>query len=346
MARHPRSFTGSPRVPFREVLERIAPADRGDDDSLRDAARRFPVRWTRSYLDLVDPGDAADPIRRIAFPDPTELLPFVTDLDDPVGERATTPVPYVVRKHHDRAVLLVTSTCHVYCRFCFRRSFPNGAHRDPGPADLETAIRYVASDPDLREIILSGGDPLVLPNAELERIVGRLSDSPHLRTVRIHTRAPVHDPARVTPALARALASGLPAWIVTHFDHPREITRDTRRVVDTFLAAGLPMLNQSVLLSGVNDDAGVLEELFLGLWRERIKPYYLHHPDRVPGAGAFWVDPERGLELYEELRSRLGGGPALPEYVIDLPDGSGKVQVARAVAAGLPAAILDDPRSI
>jgi lysine 2,3-aminomutase len=345
MARHPRSFTGSPQVPFREVLERIAPAAR-DDAALREAARRFPVRWTRSYLDLVDPRDDDDPIRRIAFPDPTELFPSATDLDDPVGERATTPVPYVVRKHRDRAVLLVASSCHVYCRFCFRRSFPDGAHRDPRPAELESAIRYVTSDADLREVILSGGDPLVLPDAELERIVGRLAESPHLRSIRIHTRAPVHDPARVTPALARALASGPPAWVVTHFDHPREITRETGRVVETFLAAGLPLLNQSVLLAGVNDDVEVLEALFVGLWGERIKPYYLHHPDRVPGAGAFWVDPERGLALYEELRNRLRGGPALPEYVIDLPDGTGKIPVARALADRRLAGIGDDRTSV
>ena len=342
MARHPRSFTGSPAVPFREVLGKIAPARGAVDGALRDTARRFPVRWTRSYLDLVDPDDPADPIRRIAFPDRSELAPSPTDLVDPVGERAMAPVPYVVRKHRDRAVLLVTSTCHVYCRFCFRRSFPDGAHRDPDPAALEHALRYVTNDPDLREVIVSGGDPLVLPDAELRRIVDRLAESRTLRSVRIHTRAPVHDPARVTPALASALASGLPTWVVTHFDHPREITSDTRRVVDTLLAAGLPMLNQSVLLTGVNDDAGVLEALCLGLWRERIKPYYLHHPDRVPGAGAFWLDPRRGLELYEDLRGRLGGGPAVPEYVIDLPDGSGKIPVARAIAEGRVPGLVDD----
>ena len=343
MARRSRSLTGSPAVPFRDVLRAIGPPGVAAEAPLRAAAGRFPVRWTRADLDLVDPSDPSDPIRRIAFPDPVELVSAPTDLDDPVGERDRTPVPYVVRKHRDRAVLLVTSTCHVYCRFCFRRSFPDGSHRDPDPDALETALRYVTEDPDLREVIVSGGDPLVLPDGELERIVGRLAGSPHLRTVRVHTRAPVHDPDRVTPALARALASGLPTWIVTHFDHPREITSDTRRVVDTFLASGLPMLNQAVLLAGVNDDVDVLEALFLGLWRERIKPYYLHHPDRVPGAGSFWVHPRRGLELYEAVRARLGGGPVVPEYVVDLPDGSGKIPVARALADGRIPGLEDDP---
>ncbi len=343
MARHPRSLTGSPAVPFRDVLRAIGSGGAEDDGPFRSAAARFPVRWTRAYLDLVDPSDPSDPIRRIAFPDPAELAPAPTDLADPVGERGRSPVPYVVRKHRDRAVLLVTSTCHVYCRFCFRRSFPDGGHRDPDPEALERALRYVTEEPDLREVIVSGGDPLVLPDAELARIAGRLAGSPHLRSVRVHTRAPVHDPDRVTPALARALASGLPTWIVTHFDHPREITRDTRRVVDTFLAAGLPVLNQAVLLAGVNDDVDVLESLFLGLWRERIKPYYLHHPDRVPGAGSFWVDPRRGLALHEAVRTRLGGGPAVPEYVVDLPDGSGKVPVARALADGRIPGIESEP---
>jgi lysine 2,3-aminomutase len=176
-------------------------------------------------------------------------------------------------------------------------------------------------------VILSGGDPLVLTDAALGDIVKRLSSFPQLDRLRVHTRAPVHDPARVTPDLAAALGSALPKWIVLHFDHPREVTAETRRVVDTFLGAGMPVLNQSVLLAGVNDDPATLEALCRALVCERIKPYYLHHPDRVPGGAGFWVEIDRGLAIYRELRRRLGGGPALPAYVIDLPDGSGKVPV-------------------
>ncbi len=238
-----------------------------------------------------------------------------------------SPVPFVVRKHADRAILLVSSRCHVYCRFCFRRTFPDGAHRDPTPDQLDAAIEYLAGQDELREVILSGGDPLALSDEELRRIVERLSRAPQLERLRVHTRAPVHDPARVTPELAAALSCGLPSWIVLHFDHPREVTAETRRTVGVFLAAGLPVLNQTVLLAGVNDDAATLEALCRALVRERIKPYYLHHPDRVPGGGAFYVEIERGLAIYRELRRRLGGGLALPAYVIDLPDGSGKVAV-------------------
>jgi len=325
MTERRRGFTGSPAVPIGEVARRLGtPAL---DPSLRAAARRFPVRWTDYYLGLVDADDPADPIRRIAFPEPDELEADVSAIEDPVGEREKSPVPFVVRKHPDRAILLVSSRCHVYCRFCFRRTFPDGAHRDPTPAELDGAIDWLTRQAELREVILSGGDPLVLPDAVLRRIVARLSAAPWLERLRVHTRAPVHDPARVTPELAAALASGLPTWVVLHFDHPREVTPETRRAVELFLRAGLPVLNQTVLLAGVNDDAVTLEALCRALVAARIKPYYLHHPDRVPGGGSFYVTLERGLAIYRELRLRLGGGLALPAYVIDLPDGSGKVPV-------------------
>lgn len=333
MARPPRRFAGSRAVPLREVLTRLggSPATAVPDPELaarvREAAGRFPVRWTRHYLELVDPADPADPIRRIALPDAAELVPGRLDLEDPVGERRVNPLPFVVRKHRDRAVLLVSSRCHVYCRFCFRRAFPDGAHRDPSASELERALDYLVDDGELREVILSGGDPLALPDAELARIIERLSASRHLRSLRLHTRAPVHDPARVTPRLAGTLACGLPLWVVLHFNHAREIGPPTLAAADTLRGAGLPLLNQTVLLASVNDDAGRLEELCRGLLAARIKPYYLHHPDRVPGAAKFYVPLSRGLAIYRELRERLGGGPALPAYVIDLPDGSGKVPV-------------------
>jgi len=325
-----RTLTGSPAVPLKEVADKLdgsGDASAGLDPARREAARRFPVRWTRYYLDLAGSQEAEDPIRRIAFPDPAELEPHPAQLADPVGEQDRSPCPYVVRKHADRAILLVTSRCHVYCRFCFRRSFPDGEHREPSMEALEEALDYLAGEQDLREVILSGGDPLVLPDEELRRIIARLSAMPQLTHLRLHTRAPVHDPARVTAPLAEALASGLPMWVVLHFDHPREVTSETRRVVGLLLAAGMPVLNQTVLLAGVNDDAETLEQLFTALVRERVKPYYLHHPDRVPGGGSFYVEIERGLEIYRELRRRVSGGAALPSYVIDLPDGSGKIPV-------------------
>jgi lysine 2,3-aminomutase len=325
MASGRKKMAGSPAVSWNEAARRLG-LDEVEPER-REAARRFPVRFTEYYLELAEAGEPDNPMRRIALPDPEEIAPDPASLVDPVGERTKNPVPYVVRKHSDRAILLVSSRCHVYCRFCFRRTFPDGGHTDPDPAALDAAIDYLSGEADLREVILSGGDPLTLPNDELRSIVGRLSALPQLVQLRVHTRAPVHDPARVTPELADALVGGLPLSMVLHFDHPREITDETRRVAGLLLGSGIPLLNQSVLLRGVNDDPATLEELCRGLWRERIKPYYLHHPDRVPGAGAFWLSTERGLAIYRELCCRLGGGPALPAYVIDPPDGSGKVPV-------------------
>jgi lysine 2,3-aminomutase len=325
MATGHNKMAGSPAVAWRDAARRLGLDD--VEPERREAARRFPVRFTEYYLGLAETGGPDDPIRRIGLPEPAEIAPDPASLVDPVGERARSPAPYVVRKHADRAILLVSSRCHVYCRFCFRRTFPDGRHADPDPAALDAAIAYLAGEDDLREVILSGGDPLALQDDELRTIVRRLSALPQLVQLRVHTRAPVHDPARVTPELADALVSGLPLSLVMHFDHPREITDETRRVAGLLLGRGIPLLNQSVLLRGVNDDPATLEELFRALWRERIKPYYLHHPDRVPGAGSFWLSIERGLEIYRELSRRLGGGPALPAYVIDPPDGSGKVPV-------------------
>lgn len=320
-----RTLTGSPAVPLAEAHGRLGTTA---DASRREAMRRHPARLTRYYLDLVDPADPADPIRRIAWPDAAELETGPGDLDDPVGERLVNPVPFVVRKHGDRALLLVTARCHVYCRFCFRRSFPDGEHRDPSPRALDRALSWLAGERGLREVILSGGDPLVLPDEALAELVARLSAIPHLTRLRVHTRAPVHDPARVTPALVEALSLGLPMRVVLHFNHPREITAETRRVAALFRDAGIPLLNQSVLLAGVNDDEATLERLSRALVREGIRPYYLHHPDRVAGSRAFWVEIERGLALYGGLARRLAGGVGLPRYVIDLPDGTGKVPVA------------------
>lgn len=332
MARRRPRLAGSPAIPFRRVAARLAPGEEMAGE--RRAAARFPVRWTGHYLALAAPGDPHDPIRRIAWPDPRELEGHPVDLPDPVGEATRSPVPFVVRKHRDRLVFLVSSTCHVYCRFCFRRAFPDGAHREPAPADVERALAYVAGESDVREVILSGGDPLTLPDAALHDLVRRLSAIPHLTRLRLHTRAPVHDPDRITPELASGLAAGLPMRVVTHYDHPRELGDATLRVADTFAAAGIPVSNQSVLLAGVNDDAEVLADLCTGLHDRGIEPYYLHHPDRVPGAGSFWVDYDRGLAIHAALRDRLPGHVPLPAYVVDLPDGSGKIPVAEAAARG------------
>jgi lysine 2,3-aminomutase len=308
-------------VPLEEAARRLGHADA----PWRDAARAFPVRWPAGYLALAErPGGEA--IRRMGVPDPSELRPDPGDLADPVGESRRSAVPFVVQKHADRAILLVTARCHFYCRFCFRRSFPGGDHRDPTAAQLDAALDHLLGQPGLREVILSGGDPLVLPDERLAAIVARIRRAAQVETVRVHTRAPVHYPERVTDELVRLLAAAGPAWVVVHFDHPAELHAAALGAVGRLVDAGVPVLDQSVLLAGVNDDPDVLAELCRGLYRARVKPYYLHHPDRAPGNARFRVTVPRGLSIYRDLRKLLSG-PALPAYVIDLPDGTGKVPV-------------------
>lgn len=309
-------------APLAEAAERLGYAE----TEWRAAAAALPVRWPRGYLELAASLEGA-PIRRMGIPDPGELEADPGDLEDPVGESRTAAGPWLVRKHRDRALLLVTARCHFYCRFCFRRRFPDGEHADPPRAELLQALEGVLGDSEIRELILSGGDPLTLDDERLAELVDRIAEAPQVETLRVHTRAPVHHPERVSPKLAALLASGKPAWVVVHFDHPVELRPESLAALSTLRDAGLGLLNQSVLLRGVNDEAEVLERLFRGLYRERVKPYYLHHPDRTSGNASFRLGLSRGLAIYAELRERLGGGPALPAYVIDLPDGSGKVPV-------------------
>jgi lysine 2,3-aminomutase len=286
--------------------------------------------------------EAGAAIRRIGMPDPAELLEDAGDLPDPVGEGRVAPRSHVVRKHRDRALLLVTARCHFYCRFCFRRRFPDGGHSDPGRAELAASLDELLADPELRELIFSGGDPLVLDDAALGALVDRVAEAPQVETLRIHTRAPVHFPERVTPELAAVLAAGKPAWVVVHFSHGVELRPESDAALDLLREAGLGLLNQSVLLRGVNDDPRALAELFRGLYARRVKPYYLHHPDRTPGNAAFRLSIPEGLAMFCELRE-LVPGPALPTYVIDLPDGSGKVPVESLEALGCRR--FRDPRS-
>ncbi|MEM7244884.1 MAG: KamA family radical SAM protein [Acidobacteriota bacterium] len=315
-------------TPLAEAAKRLGYAA----EDWRAAARVFPVRWPEHYLRLGE-GDDGAAIRKMGVPAVAELTPDPGDLADPVGEQGLLDGPCLVRKHPDRALLLVTARCHFYCRFCFRRSHPAGAHRDPTREQLDDALGLIRNDPRVREVILSGGDPLVLSDERLAEIVAAVADIDHVETLRVHSRAPVHHPQRVTPELAALLAGGKPAWLVTHFNNARELTEESEQALGLLRAAGLSLLNQTVLLSGVNDSRDELVALFSGLYRRGIKPYYLHHPDRAPGNAAFRVSLRRGRELYRDVRGRLPG-PAMPSYVIDLPDGSGKVPVLELLDLG------------
>lgn len=294
---------------------------RGVPESLLRAADAvFPVRLTRSWLARMR--DPSGPLGLQAVPRPGELLPSAGDVPDPVGEAGRSPVPWVVQKHPDRVLLLVTRRCHLYCRYCFRRDQHDSD--EPGREGLDRAIAH-ARQSGAREAILSGGDPLTLSDARLFRIVDALR--PAVPIIRVHTRAPITAPHRVTDALVAGLAARAPLWVLVHANHPDELSPDVRAALGRLVDAGLPVLNQAVLLRGVNDDASVLTALSHALLELRIFPYYLHHTDAVPGNAEFRVGVEEGLAIHAELARRVSG-IGLPRYVIDPPDGSGKIDVA------------------
>lgn len=284
-------------------------------------AARFPVGLPRAYVG--EAADPADPRLRSALPDEAELIDAPGDLADPVGDAAKSPVPWVVHKHPDRVLLLLTKRCHVYCRYCFRRNHAPGESEDPTPAEWAAMLNYAAGS-GAREAILSGGDPLAIADAKLFAAMDTLR--PAIPVIRVHTRAPIAHPRRVTDALVAGLRARAPVWVLVHANHPAELGDEVAAALGKLVDAGLPVLNQAVLLRGINDDVDVLAALSARLLELRVFPYYLHHTDAAAGNAAFRVEPERGLALHRALRARTSG-LGLPAYVVDLPDGSGKIPV-------------------
>ncbi|TIO33478.1 KamA family radical SAM protein [Mesorhizobium sp.] len=300
----------------------LSPAERA---AAQQAAAAHKVRVPKAYLDLIDWNDPNDPIRAQVIPSPDELITAEGELGDPIGDHAFSPVPRLTHRHADRVLLFPTYQCAVYCRFCFRKESLTSIGRGYTREALEPALAYIAQHNEIREVILTGGDPLSLPDKALAEIRARIEAIPHVRLLRIHTRVPVALPSRITPGLVAALQGRLMVTVVTHFNHPREITPDTETACRTMRQAGFVLLNQSVLLKGVNDKVEVLEELCRELiYRLGVKPYYLHHGDLAPGMAHRRTTIAEGQALAAELRRRLSG-ICNPTYVIDLPDGGGKV---------------------
>lgn len=284
----------------------------------------LPVRVPRYYLDLVDWTDPEDPLRRQVLPHPDEGTILADDLRDPIGDEANSPVPGIVHRYPDRALLLLTATCAVHCRFCFRREFIGTPTRTLGPDQLDAALAYLREHREIWEVILSGGDPLVFPDAYLAPIFRRLRDIPHLKIVRVHSRIPAIAPFRLTPALIELIRAHRPVYLVVHVNHPREVSPEFTRYIGAVVDAGIPVLSQSVLLRGVNDDVSTLTALFRRLVEARVKPYYLHQLDRAPGTNHFRVPIRQGQRLMRALRGNVSG-LCLPTYILDVPGGHGKV---------------------
>jgi lysine 2,3-aminomutase len=295
-----------------------------DAGAADDVARVYAVALTPHLARLIDPDDPDDPIARQFIPDRRELDTAPDELADPIGDDAHAPVPGIVHRYPDRVLLLPTLICPVYCRFCFRREKVGQA--DGGvlsPEQLDGALRYIAAHPAIGEVILSGGDPLAMSDRRLGHILDRLARIDHVATIRIHSRVPVADPARITPALAALLSRGKPVWLVIHCNHARELAPPAAAALARLRRAGIPLLAQTVLLRGVNDNADTMADLMRALIRHRVKPYYLHHADLAPGTAHFRTSIAAGRALMRDLRGRVPG-IALPSYVLDIPGGFGK----------------------
>ncbi len=306
----------------------VAPERLGE---VRRVAERYAVALTEEVAALVDPADPADPIAAQFVPSAAELAAAPGDRADPIGDARWSPLPGIVHRYPDRVLLKPTLVCPVYCRFCFRREQVGAAGGVLGAAALARAFDYICARPQIWEVVVTGGDPLLLSPRRLRGIVAALERIPHVAVIRFHSRVPVVDPRRVGPALVAALAADKAVYVVVHANHPRELTPAMKEAVGRLVRAGIPLLSQSVLLRGVNDDAAVLEALFRGLVAMRVKPYYLHHPDLAPGTAHFRLDLGRGRELVAALRGRVSG-LCQPAYVLDIPGGWGKVPVAASAA--------------
>lgn len=296
--------------------------------ALEQVASRYAVAVTPAMLELIDPGDAADPIALQFVPDARELHTLPQERSDPLDEARLSPVPGVVHRYPDRALLKLTHVCPVYCRFCFRREVvgPGGPQALSGKA-LDAALSYIAATPAIWEVILTGGDPFMLSPRRIAEVTRRLGAIAHVKVLRWHTRVPVVDPERVTADLVAALGSSpKTVYVALHANHARELTGAARAACARLVDAGIPMLSQTVLLKGINDDAQTLADLMRAFVEARVKPYYLHHLDAAPGTSHFRVTIAEGQRLMRALRGRLSG-VAQPSYVLDIPGGHGKVPV-------------------
>jgi lysine 2,3-aminomutase len=295
--------------------------------ALRPVAARYAVAVTPAMAALIAGRPADHPMARQFIPSVAELETRPEERADPIGDRAHEAVPGVVHRYPDRVLLKAVHSCPVYCRFCFRREMVGPGGKALSGASLDRAIAYVAANPAIFEVILTGGDPFMLPAARAAEITRRLADIPHVKVLRWHTRVPVVDPGRVTPAFVKAIAApGKSVYVAIHANHPDEFTTDASAAIRRLADAGIALLSQSVLLKGVNDDVETLAALMRAFVANRVKPYYLHHGDLAPGTAHFRTSIAEGQSLMRQLRGRLSG-LCQPEYVIDIPGGHGKAPV-------------------
>jgi lysine 2,3-aminomutase len=297
----------------------LTPADQ--IDAIDKVAERYAVAMTPLLAELAEPDG---PIARQFVPDPRELATDAQELADPIGDRVHSPLPGIVHRYPDRLLLTPLLHCPVYCRFCFRRERVGGAEKALSDAELAAALDYIRAHDEVWEVILTGGDPLMLPPARLSALLAALEAIPHVAVIRIHSRIPIADPERIDAAMTAALTlARATLWLAVHCNHADEFSPAAVAACRRLGAAGIPLVGQTVLLKGVNDSAEALETLFRAMVQNRIKPYYLHHPDLAPGTGHFRTSIAQGQTLMRGLRGRVSG-LCQPTYVLDIPGGHGK----------------------
>ena len=319
-----------PAVTLREPAELLAHGlvSTNAIADLEKVAARYAVAVTPDMAALIEPADADDPIARQFIPSAEELVTSAGENPDPIGDHTHSPVPGVVHRYPDRVLFKLVHVCAVYCRFCFRREMVGpGKETALAQGAYQNALDYVRSHPEIWEVILTGGDPLMLSPRRLAEVMADIAAIDHVRIVRLHTRVPVADPARISRDMIAALkVRGATVWVALHANHARELTQKARAACAAIIDAGIPMVSQSVLLRGVNDNAAALEGLMRAFVECRIKPYYLHHGDLAPGTAHLRTSLQHGRELMRALRGRISG-LCQPDYVLDIPGGHGKSPV-------------------
>jgi lysine 2,3-aminomutase len=308
-----------------EEIEKIFPLTDSERKALQSSGL-FRVDITPYFISLIDPADPNDPVRKQIIPTAAEMVPFTAMMEDSLAEDRHSPVPGLVHRYPDRVLMLVTTQCASYCRYCTRSRIVGDPGQTFSRQEFEAQIEYLKRTPQVRDVLLSGGDPLVLAPKILEEILTRLREIPHIEIVRIGSRVPVFLPMRVTQELCDMLQKFHPLWINIHINHPNEISQELAEACDRMSRAGIPLGNQSVLLAGVNDCVHIQRELVQKMTRIRVRPYYLYQCDLVEGAGHFRTPVAKGIEIIEGLRGHTSGY-AVPQFIVDAPGGGGKIPV-------------------
>jgi lysine 2,3-aminomutase len=314
------------RIESVDDLKKYLPLTKEEEESARQCVAKFRMAITPYYLSLIDPNDPRDPIRRQAVPTAGELIPCKYDIEDPLHEDSDSPVPGLTHRYPDRVLFLVTDMCSMYCRHCTRRRFAGSQDAVVKQDQIDLGLDYIRRTPQVRDVLISGGDALLISDKRLEYIISSLREIPHVEIIRIGSRTPVVMPQRITPELVTMLKKYHPIWLNTHFNHPHEVTPASKEACERLADAGIPLGNQSVLLKGVNDSIFTMRKLVHELVKIRVRPYYIYQCDLSMGLVDFRTTVSKGIDIIEGLRGHTSGF-CVPTYIVDAPGGGGKIPI-------------------